>query len=70
MGGVGFGLPLSRIGGIMGRPRKVAEGDVEIEVTRDGVFVAEDDSRDKGARVTIPADVANILIGNGHAKSV
>lgn len=52
----------------MGRPRK--DGDVEIEVTRDGVFVAEDDKRAKGARATVPAAVAATLIENGHAKPV
>jgi hypothetical protein len=54
----------------MARPRKVAEGDIEIEVTRDGVFVADDDCRDKGARVAVPAAIANVLIETGHAKPI
>jgi hypothetical protein len=51
-----------------GRPRKVPDGDVEIEITRDGVWT--DIRHAKGERVTIPADLAETIIANGHAKRV
>ena len=54
----------------MGRPRKVLDGDIEIEVTRDGVFVADDLKAAKGEKHTVPAAVATVLIENGHAKPV
>lgn len=54
----------------MARPRKVPEGAVEIEVLRDGVFVGEDECKDKGERATCPADIAEILCERGHAKRV
>lgn len=49
-------------------PRKLQEGDVEIRITADGVFVAADKRCDWGDVATVPADIAAILIENGHAK--
>ncbi|MGL5734117.1 MAG: hypothetical protein ACRCYS_04545 [Beijerinckiaceae bacterium] len=52
----------------MGRPRKGPEGAVEIEVLRDGVFVAEDIPANKGDKVTVPAEIAEALKAHGFAK--
>lgn len=52
----------------MGRPRKVPEGDIEIEVLRDGVFIAEDVRADKGDKVTVPAEMAEALKAYGFAQ--
>lgn len=54
----------------MARPKKALEGMVEIEITADGVFIAEDERRDKAARAMVPADIAKLLIENGHGKPV
>lgn len=50
----------------MARPRK--DGDVTVEILRDGVFHAEDERSDRGDKPTVSPDVANILIERGHAK--
>ena len=41
---------------------------VEIEIIKNGVFVAEDEQRDIGAVEKVSADVANALVKSGHAK--
>jgi hypothetical protein len=50
----------------MARPRK--DGDVTVEILRDGVFYAEDKRADKGDKVAVPVDVAEGLKANGLAK--
>jgi hypothetical protein len=67
-GGAGETSPLFMWEKYMGRPRKVTEGDVEIEILRDGVFYAEDVRADKGDKVIVSADVAEGLKANGLAK--
>ncbi|MGL5734740.1 MAG: hypothetical protein ACRCYS_07730 [Beijerinckiaceae bacterium] len=52
----------------MGRPRKIAEGEVEVEILRDGVWIAEDCRADKGDKVTVPANISEALKANGFAK--
>jgi hypothetical protein len=52
----------------MGRPRKVLDGDIEIEVLRDGVFITEDVRADKGDKVTVSAEIAEVLKAHGFAK--
>ena len=52
----------------MGRPRKAPEGKVEIEVLRDGVFIAEDVRADKGDKVTVSAEIAEVLKAHDFAK--
>lgn len=52
----------------MGRPRKAPEGEVQIEVLRDGVFIAEDVRADKGDKVTVSAEIAEVLKAHGFAK--
>jgi hypothetical protein len=54
----------------MARPKKTVDGETTIEILSDGVFIAEDDRRDKGDKATVPADIAEILIERGHGKSV
>jgi hypothetical protein len=41
---------------------------VEIEILRDGVFVADNDRQDVGAVVSVPAEIADALQKSGHAK--
>lgn len=41
---------------------------VDVSMLRDGVFVAEDVRKDKGEKAFVPADIAKVLIDNGHAK--
>lgn len=45
-----------------------AKDSVRIEILRDGVFVAEDQPRNKGDVETVPAEIAEALVKNGHAK--
>lgn len=52
----------------MTRAAKSAEADVKIRVTKDGVFIADDERRDTGAVETVPAEVAKSLIGSHHAE--
>lgn len=52
----------------MGRPRKAPEGEVQIEVLRDGVFIADDVRADKGDKVTVSAEIAEALKAYGFAK--
>jgi len=52
----------------MGRPRKVPEGDMIVVIIKDGVFIADDVRREKGAVEAVPAVIAEALIGSGHAK--
>lgn len=52
----------------MGRPRKAPEGEVQIEVLRDGVFIAEDVRADKGDKITVSAEIAEVLKAYGFAK--
>jgi hypothetical protein len=41
---------------------------VKIEILADGVFVAEDEPRNKGDVETVPTAIADALVKNGHAK--
>ena len=41
---------------------------VQIEILADGVFVAEDERRDKGDVETVATDIADSLVKSGHAK--
>lgn len=50
----------------MARPRK--DGEVSIEVLRDGVFIADDVRAAKGDKVTVPAEIAEALKAHGFAK--
>lgn len=45
-----------------------AKDSVQIEILRDGVFVAEDQPCNKGDVETVPAAIAETLVKNGHAK--
>lgn len=50
----------------MARPRK--DGEVTVEILKDGVFYAEDARADKGERVTVSPEIAEGLKANGLAK--
>lgn len=52
----------------MARPRKTPEGAVQVEVLRDGVFLAEDVRSDRGSRVMVPADLALKMEGAGLVR--
>ena len=52
----------------MTRAAKSAEADVKIRVTKDGVFIADNERRETGDEETVPADIAAALIESGHAK--
>jgi hypothetical protein len=41
---------------------------VQIEILRDGVFVADNERQDVGAVVSVPAEIADALVKSGHAK--
>lgn len=43
---------------------------VALLILRDGVFIADSEQRDANDKCTVPAAIAKILIGNGHAKRV
>ena len=45
-----------------------AKNDVQVEILRDGVFVAEDQRCDTGDVATVSAEIADALVKNGHAK--
>lgn len=45
-----------------------AKDSVQIEILRDGVFVAEDERCDAGDVATVAAEIADALVKNGHAK--
>ena len=52
----------------MVQTKKTGGDAVDIRITADGVFVAEDRRCDWGDVATVPADIAAILIERGHAK--
>jgi len=54
----------------MAKATQPASAGVKIRVTKDGVFIAEDERRDTGAVETVPADIAKALIGSKHAERV
>ena len=54
----------------MARPKRIIEGEVQIRILADGVFIAEDDRRDAGDVATVPQAIANVLIERRHAKPV
>lgn len=41
---------------------------IEIEIIKDGVFIADDEKRDAGAKEKVVAAVADVLVKSGHAK--
>lgn len=43
---------------------------ITLLILRDGVFVADDEKRTKGDRRTVARDIAEKIIGNGHARPV
>ena len=45
-----------------------AKDGVQVEILRDGVFVAEDERRNTGDVATVHAEIADALVKNGHAK--
>lgn len=45
-----------------------AKDSVQIEILRDGVFVADDQPCKKGDVKTVSAAIAEALVKNGHAK--
>jgi hypothetical protein len=50
----------------MARPRK--DGDVMVEILRDGVWGNEGERSDKGDKPVVSPEIAAILIERGHAK--
>ena len=47
------------------------KADVKIEILADGVFVADDDRKDKGAIVEgVDPNIAAIIVKNGHGRLV
>lgn len=54
----------------MARPRKTPEGQVQVRILADGVFIADDQCCDKGDTAMVEPGIADNLIENGHAERV
>lgn len=56
--------------GVRMAAKKKDADSVQIEILRDGVFVAEDVRCDKGSKPNVPASIADDIVKNGHARRV